>query len=822
MPAHLWERASSRLRRSVLVALVAAGAAACGVGETAIEPPPGYAAAVRSIEAFIEREMATKELPAVSIALVDDQRIVWARGFGFARPEDGVPATAATVYRVGSVSKLFTDIAVMQLVERGELDLDAPVETYLPDFRPANPFGTPVTLRHLMAHRSGLVREPPVGNYFDDSGASLAETVASLNGTELVYAPGSRTKYSNAGIAVVGRLLEHVTGEPFAQRVESAVLRPAGLDRSSFEPRADLLRDLATAYMWGYDGRRFEAPRFPLGMAPAGGMYSTVTDLARFLSMLLAGGRAAGGAQVLREESLAEMWRPQFAAPGETTGFGLGFAIRELDGRRRIGHSGAIYGFATELAFLPDEKLGVVAVTTLDAANVVVERIADHALRAMLAARVGAAPPAPDTTAPLPEGLAAALEGRYEGKSGDVELVDRYGRLLLVPLRGGFRTELRAAGDALIADGRLAYGTRVVPIGTDALVVGGDTLRRVPVRRPAPPPERWRGLIGEYGWDHNILYILERDGRLHALIEWFFEYPLEEAWEDVFAFPDWGLYAGERLVFSRDANGRATSVRAAGIVFPRRNVGTEAGETFRIAPVRPVEELRAAALAASPPREEGEFREPELVELITLDPTIRLDIRYATTNNFMGSVFYTQPRAFLQRPAAEALVRAHRKLREQGFGVLIHDAYRPWHVTKMFWDATPERQKIFVADPSKGSRHNRGSAVDLTLFDLRTGEPVEMVSGYDEFSDRSFADYPGGTSLQRWHREVLRDAMEAEGFRVYDWEWWHFDYGDWAAYPILDIPFEEIPASSAAGRPAAAVLAAAAPHAGRRPERLER
>src|SRR5690606_1940144 len=250
-----------------------------------------------------------------------------------------------------------------------------------------------------------------------------------------------------------------------------------------------------------------------------------------------------------------------------TTGFGIGFAIGELDGRRRIGHGGAIYGFATELAFLPNEKLGVVAVTTLDVANVVVERIADHALRAMLAARAGGAPPAPDTAHALADGLAAALEGRYEGKGGAVELVDRYGRLLMLPLRGGFRTELRAAGGALVADSRLDYGTRVVPLGTDALVVGRDTRRRVPAPRPAPAPARWEGLIGEYGWDHNILYILERDGRLHALIEWFFEYPLEEVSADVFAFPHWGLYAGERLVFTRDANGRATSVEAASVVF---------------------------------------------------------------------------------------------------------------------------------------------------------------------------------------------------------------------------------------------------------------
>ena len=156
------------------------------------------------LERFIAHEMADKELPALSIALVDDQQIVWAKGFGFADPKDKVPATAETVYRVGSVSKLFTDIAIMQLVEQGKIDLDAPVTRYLPDFRPRNPFGKAITLRQLMSHRSGLVREPPVGNYFETTEPSLARTIASLNQTELVYAPETRTKYSNAAIATVG------------------------------------------------------------------------------------------------------------------------------------------------------------------------------------------------------------------------------------------------------------------------------------------------------------------------------------------------------------------------------------------------------------------------------------------------------------------------------------------------------------------------------------------------------------------------------------------------------------------------------------------
>jgi len=280
------------------------------------------------------------------------------------------------------------------------------------------------------------------------------------------------------------------------------------------------------------------------------------------------------------------------------------------------------------------------------------------------------------------------------------------------------------------------------------------------------------------------------------LIEWFFLYPLEEIAADVFKFPAWGLYDGEKLIFKRDPAGRATEVEAASVVFKRRPIQGENGETFRIRPLRPIDELRREARAAQPPKETGEFRKPDLVDLTTLDATIKLDIRYATTNNFLSSAFYTSAKAYLQRPAALALVRVHRKLAAQGYGLLIHDAYRPWSVTKMFWEATPEKDRIFVANPAQGSRHNRGCAVDLTLYELMTGKVVKMIGGYDEMSDRSYPDYLGGTSLERWHRELLRHAMEEEGFTVYEAEWWHFDYKDWRKYPILNRTFDEISAAT--------------------------
>jgi zinc D-Ala-D-Ala dipeptidase len=217
-----------------------------------------------------------------------------------------------------------------------------------------------------------------------------------------------------------------------------------------------------------------------------------------------------------------------------------------------------------------------------------------------------------------------------------------------------------------------------------------------------------------------------------------------------------------------------------------------ADSIFRITPLRPVEELENEALAAQPPQETGNFRAPDLVEVVKLDPAIKLDIRYATTNNFLSTPMYSQARAFLERPAAEALARVQQTLKEKGYGLLIHDAYRPWYATKMFWEATPNDKKIFVANPAEGSRHNRGCAVDLTLYDLKTGVAVKMPSGYDEMSGRAYADYAGGTPEERERRAVLRKAMEKEGFTVYPQEWWHFDYKDWKLYPILNVKFEEI------------------------------
>lgn len=317
----------------------------------------------------------------------------------------------------------------------------------------------------------------------------------------------------------------------------------------------------------------------------------------------------------------------------------------------------------------------------------------------------------------------------------------------------------------------------------------------LPGPKPPDAPPEWKRHVGIYEYSSYqppkvTDIILERNQRLYL------RYPsgkeIEISLKDgLLGVPD-PDGRGWIYTLSEEEGSSASAFTYLNEGFTRTDAGADPGHFYHVTPAQSVSELRDKALQLSPLPEPGPFRKPHLVELVSLDPAIRLDIRYASANNFLSTPVYTQARAFMQRPAAEALLRVLHKLQPLGYGLLIHDAYRPWYVTKIFWDATPREGKIFVADPQKGSKHNRGCAVDLTLYDLSTSQPIEMPGLYDEMSPRSFPNFQGGTSLQRWHRDLLRRAMESEGFTVNEDEWWHFDYKDWKQYGILNVPFEKI------------------------------
>jgi zinc D-Ala-D-Ala dipeptidase len=326
----------------------------------------------------------------------------------------------------------------------------------------------------------------------------------------------------------------------------------------------------------------------------------------------------------------------------------------------------------------------------------------------------------------------------------------------------------------------------------DAIAAGASSGIAADTALPSDAPRDLKRLIGEYRSADAKLTIYEAGGQLRAEGLGLNQTPLRQLTAtrfDVAAPPPLGQTP---VQFELDRDGQAASVTVGESRLQFKDIGQEAVQQIRAGVRSDSGRLRAAALAAKPPTEPQPKRSFDLVDLATVDPTIKLDIRYASSNNFIGFPLYERAAAFLQRPAAEALGRVERSLASKGYGLLIHDAYRPWFVTKMFWDATPESAHMFVADPSEGSRHNRGCAVDLTLYDLKSGKAVEMTGRYDEMSPRSYADYLGGTSRQRWLRDLLRSEMEAQGFAVYPEEWWHFDYKDWSDYAIGTATFTQL------------------------------
>jgi D-alanyl-D-alanine dipeptidase len=179
-----------------------------------------------------------------------------------------------------------------------------------------------------------------------------------------------------------------------------------------------------------------------------------------------------------------------------------------------------------------------------------------------------------------------------------------------------------------------------------------------------------------------------------------------------------------------------------------------------------------------------------LVEIKKYIPEIVLDIRYATTNNFTHHRMYPQARAFARLPVVMALKDVEADLKTRGLGLKIYDAYRPYTITEKFYEVTPDTN--FVADPRKGSKHNRGCAIDLSLIDLKTGKELDMPTGFDSFSRKAGANYPDLPQQQIVNRELLKSVMQAHGFRVIATEWWHYDFNGWAKYPLLDIPFAAI------------------------------
>lgn len=430
----------------------------------------------QELERIVIKESNDKELPAFSIILVDKNKIILEAHHGsktLDNPKDFVDIN--TIYRTGSVGKTITDLAILIAVEQKKLDLDQDIRLYMPEFEPFNAYNTHITLRHLIKHQSGLVREPPIGNYFDDTSPSLEETVNSLNNTSLLWEPGTKTKYSNAGLAVVGRILEKVYNMDYSMLLKKLIFEPLNMKSSYVGINSSIVNDLAKGYMWFPEKELWEAPLFDLGMKPAGDLYISINDMT-----LLMIGFLNPDKRLISDVLFDQMWKPSLDSKSWQMDVGLGFNLRgKFDGEYQLArHGGAVYGYSTELAILPKEGLGVYAVTTKDMSGTA-QSIATWLLKAVLASRRGLDIPSYKLSGKPFSKLPAKLK-KYSSSIKYLEL-EKY--------------------------------------------------------------------VGNYGWNHNPLKIYQYEGKLYALIEWFFLYPLTSKNNNIYGFPSWSLYKYETIKF---------------------------------------------------------------------------------------------------------------------------------------------------------------------------------------------------------------------------------------------------------------------------------
>jgi CubicO group peptidase (beta-lactamase class C family) len=323
---------------------------------------PRLAAALTLLGAQLEAERQEKDIPGLAVAVVREQEVIWSRGLGLANLKDGRPMQADTIFRVGSITKVFTATMMMQLRDAGRLQLDDPVERHIPGFTIRSPFpgSRPVTLRQLASHTSGLPVEAPLDHFRTMVFPSGAEMAMSLKDAELGFMPGTQFRYSNAGFAVLGHALERAAATPYAEYVSACILRPLGMADSGFDAGPDVERRMATLYRARRGDRRQVEMFHPEigGLVPSGHLYSTVNDMARFIALQFSTGTAEANG-VLDAGSLQETRAPNYVAPDWSGGIGLGWHLSRLGSHTAVNKSGVTFGSTTDAAFIPALKLGI-------------------------------------------------------------------------------------------------------------------------------------------------------------------------------------------------------------------------------------------------------------------------------------------------------------------------------------------------------------------------------------------------------------------------------------------------------------------------------
>ena len=477
-----------------------------------------YGPARQYLSAVIMQDMAKHDVKGLSIALIDDQKVVWAEGFGYADVANQVPATANTVYRTGSISKVVTATEIMRLAGQDKVELDKAITAYVPEFSIHNRFedNKPITLRALLAHHSGLPSDVLKGMWVDHP-ISLAEYVTALREESLASPPQSLYKYSNIDFSLLGKVIENVEHQEFSNAMQQSLLTPLGMADSSFRLTPEIERRYARGYRNGK-----EATRLSFRDTPAGGMLSSVNDMSRWLRFIFADG-STQGVQIIKPETLHEMFKPQFEDLDMDFGHKIGMAwmlsgLSVPGGQPLAWHNGGFPPYQSHLSLLPEQKLGVIILTNSDEASQFITHLGTRVLELAYETKYGVPPPhasakrAPDPVQ-IPRDKLARYAGHYAMFNGQLGSISVDGDQLKTLLFDRSFTLQPVSADTFVPKASVVFGLISIPI--DTLSVRFQTVqgKDVAVLDGLPAPfafarvphaeilDAWRKRMGNYQTD---------------------------------------------------------------------------------------------------------------------------------------------------------------------------------------------------------------------------------------------------------------------------------------------------------------------------------
>jgi D-alanyl-D-alanine carboxypeptidase len=386
----------------------------------AADPPVDRAAA---LDAYVQKTMDARQVPGVSVAVIQDGKVVAARGYGFADVEKSVKATEQTVYQLASVTKQFTSMATLMLVDQGKLSLDAKVTTILPGLPEA---WAPVTIRHLLTHTSGIKSYTEVfgaQKVADSRVFTPGEILALVKDAPLQFAPGEKFAYCNTGYYLLGMVIEKASGKPYGQFVSERIFKPLGMTASAYDDYADARPIRAKGYSTVNGQTKPAEHTHPSQPFAAGALVSTVVDLAKWDEALTA-------RKFLKPASYGAMWTPPPLNDGKPSGYAFGWGVDPYRGHARLSHGGGISGFSTFIARFPDDKVTIVALVNQSggAAGSLVNGIAEIYIPSL---KDAAPKPIADNDGKLTEFLRQVLSSASQGSADAANLTPEFAGFLL-------------------------------------------------------------------------------------------------------------------------------------------------------------------------------------------------------------------------------------------------------------------------------------------------------------------------------------------------------------------------------------------------------